>query len=208
MAEIKGDLTVCNVIDAERRLNEGLETKTITTTEQLATNSKKFQVLTASTAQDVVLPDATDLTDGWEVTIKAITSTLTVQTYHSSTPVDLKDITRGRIYTFTLLDNSTAAGDWAINFLEESDKIPSARYAATFNATTDWGTASGGKYTYTVTAATHGRGVSPSVLVEELSGTDYIRVFTDEMKINSTGDVSISVISSPNCRFAGRITLV
>lgn len=81
------------------------------------------------------------------------------------------------------------------------------KYALTFNATTDWGSAVGGYYTITVTAATHGRGTTPAIRVEELSGADYFRTIADQEIVRSTGNVEIKVSDSPDGRFAGRILI-
>lgn len=205
--EIKGDQNVCGNIESERS-NERLTAKTITATESLTARSRAIQILTAASAQDVILPDATTLENGWRVVVKAITSVLTVKTYHSSNPVTLRAIAAGRTYAFTLLSNATAAGTWEIHFLDESDMVPSGRYSETFNATTDWGSASGGRYTMTITQSTHGRGTTPSLEVQEVSGSDYIDVEVEELKTLANGNVEIAVLSSPDCRFAGRAIFV
>jgi len=208
MSEIKGDLQVCRTVTAARRVNQGLIVKTITGTEQLAIHSHYWQKLDAASGQDVVLPDATTLPLGWEITVQAVTSTLSVKTYDPVTPVLREEVEPGRAYKFTLIDNGTDEGTWYVDFLEESDKIASTRYVETFNATTDWGAASGGYYTKTIAVGTHGRGVSPQVEVQELSGADYVTVLVDELKTLANGDVTIRVTESPDCRFEGRAILV
>lgn len=208
MSTIKGDLQVCRSITAARRVNQGLIAKTITGAESLDLHSEWWQQLDAASAQDVILPDATTLTEGWSVVVEAVTSTLDVKTFDSVTPVSRKEVSPGRAYQFTLTDNSTDAGVWYVNFLEEADTLPTARYTETFNATTDWGAASGGFYTLTIAQATHTRGTTPQVDVFELSGSDYIQVETDELKVLANGDVAIRVPESPDCRFAGRAVLV
>lgn len=80
-------------------------------------------------------------------------------------------------------------------------------FESTFTATTEWGAASGGFYTITVLAATHGQGSQPSVELFELSGSDYLTVFADEVKIASNGDVSFRVPDVPNARFAGKVKI-
>jgi hypothetical protein len=85
---------------------------------------------------------------------------------------------------------------------------PTTSYVATFNATTDWGSASGGYYTITIAAATHALTNTPSIVqIYELVGSDYDLVNVDRVRIASNGDVSIRVVSSPDLRFAGRISI-
>jgi hypothetical protein len=66
-------------------------------------------------------------------------------------------------------------------------------YIKTFNATTDWGSASGGYYTITVTAATHGWGTTPSVWLGIANGAAYDQIFVDRIEIASNGDISFRV---------------
>ncbi len=82
-----------------------------------------------------------------------------------------------------------------------------AKYSSTFNATTSWGSASGGFYTITIAAGTHNKGTAPAVRVEEGSGADWIRALVDQEIVRSTGDVEIKVSDSPDGRFAGRILI-
>ena len=161
--EIKGDLQVCRTIDAGRRVNQGLRETTITGQEDLEIHSHYWQRLDSVATQDVVLPDATTLPVGWAIVVEALTSNKDVKTYDATTPLSRKVVTPDRAYEFTLVDNGTAAGEWYVNFLEEADTLATARYTDTFDATTDWGAASGGYYTQTITQATHQRGTSPSV---------------------------------------------
>lgn len=207
MSKILGDLDICRSLYG-RRIDGGLTSKTLTIAEQLDRHSANWQVLDSASAEDVILPDATTLNNGWSVVIKAETSTLTVQTYDATTPVDLKDVEPGRAYEFTLLDNGTDEGEWHVNFLEEADSLATPRYVDTFNATTDWGAAVGGVYTRTITQATHQRGTSPQADTFEESGSDFVQVEAGELKILANGDVEISVPENPDCRFAGKAVLI
>ncbi len=81
------------------------------------------------------------------------------------------------------------------------------RYVHTFNATTDWGSPSGGYYTLTVSAVTHGLGTTPISEVFEIIGSDLQKVNVS-IEMNSFGDVSISVLSSPDLRFSGKLLLI
>lgn len=208
MGGIKGDLNVGRTLTAGRRVNQGFRAQTITGSEQLEKHSANWQRLTASSNQDVILPDATDLPLGWSVIVEAKTSSLDVKTYDDTTPVSRKVVTPDRAYEFHLMDNSTEAGVWYTNFLEESDTLASTRYTHTFDATTSWGTASGGYYTMSIAQSSHTRGLSPDIMVSELVGSDYVKVELDELKTLANGNVEMRVPESPDCRFAGKVVLV
>jgi len=205
---LKGDLDVCRTISAARRVNQGLRSTTITGAEQLEIHSHYWQRLDSASAQDVVLPDATTLPLGWTVVVEALTSNKDVKTYDAITPVSRKVVTPDRAYEFTLVNNGTAAGEWYVNFLEEADTLATARYTATFDATTDWGAASGGYYTQTITQATHQRGTSPVLQFFEESGSDFVQVDLDEVKVLANGDVEFRVPENPDCRFAGKVVMI
>lgn len=206
--EIKGDLAVCRTINAARRVNQGLNAETITAAEALDLHSEWFQRLSAAAGQDVVLPDATTLANGWTVVVNASgAAALDVKTYDATTPVSRKVVAAGDTYEFTLVDNGTDAGVWVVNYVTENAVVASARYVETFTATTEWGSAVGGTYTMTVTQATHTRGTSPEVELYEESGSDFIKVDAD-IKVLANGDVEISVPENPDCRFAGKAVFI
>ena len=73
-----------------------------------------------------------------------------------------------------------------------------SRYESSFNNTTDWGSPSGGYYTITITAAAHGKGLSPVSFLYEASGADYLEVNVDEVKINDPSPevIRFSIIDS------------
>jgi hypothetical protein len=203
--KIQGNLSVLNVADA-RRLNQGLNAETISAQKELLANAQHWQALSAASGQDVVLPDASTLPNGWRVIIQAAgAGALAVKTHHATTPVLLKSIAAGDAWEFVLTDNGTAAGAWYSNKLEESSA--GLRYTSSFDATTSWGSASGGYYTFTVTVATHGLGTAPAVAVQEVSGADYVSILPDQVKTAANGDVSIRVPETPDGRFAGRLVI-
>lgn len=210
--EAKGDFKVGRTLTVGRRVNQGFNIKTLTSPEQIDKHSAYWQAMSASAEEDVILPDATGLPNGWRISVyNDGAATLTVQKYDATTPVDLQPIISGRAYEFTLLDNATAAGAWHINFLEDSEKVVSDRYVKTFNSTSDWGTASGGYYSITIAAATHERGTQPGVAgIFEVSGSDFIEVQlgTGGLIVASDGAVTLKVPEIPDCRFAGKIMLV
>ena len=79
------------------------------------------------------------------------------------------------------------------------------------NDTTDWGTESGGLYTITIAASVHKVHNPRIVQAWELNGTDYdlirggVTPTIDTTSIANNDDVSISVTSAPDRRYAGRI---
>lgn len=82
------------------------------------------------------------------------------------------------------------------------------KYSQVFNATTDWGSPSGGKYSITVTAATHGAGVIPNIAILELvSPGVFEQVFVDTVEISSSGDITIFVLEVPDLRFEGKLII-
>lgn len=93
-------------------------------------------------------------------------------------------------------------------FLSLQSAGGSGAYTGSFNSTTDWGTAAGGLYSITIPAGTHGKGIPTTVQLYEDTGTEYVMVDSDTLKINkSTGAVIISVSDTPNGRFAGIVTI-
>jgi len=193
------------------RANLLAQEEALVATRQVLLHDVQWLRVTNATTQDIVLPDATTLPKGWQLTVDIPTTSVAsanVKTYHAVTPVLLKNILVGRAYTFTCVDISTAAGLWQINYLEEADLVPTARFASTFNATTDWGAAVIGYYTITITAVTHGRGAEPNVQVYILTGSDFIKVAPDRIYVAANGDTSIRVPEVPDLRFAGKILFV
>lgn len=83
---------------------------------------------------------------------------------------------------------------------------PAERYVASFNNTTDWTLASP-DYTLTVLAATHGKGINPSVQIFELVGLNYEQVSTN-VTVNASGDVTLKVNEVPDNRFNGAILII
>lgn len=100
------------------------------------------------------------------------------------------------------------SGQWDIKGSGGGGGGPADRFIQTFNATTDWGSPSGGYYTITVLGLTHGLGVDPNVQVyETIAGVDYL-LLPDEIRINGSGDIAIRVLQSPDLRFAGKILII
>jgi len=80
-------------------------------------------------------------------------------------------------------------------------------YTQTFNATSDWGAASGGFYTIVVPQSTHEKSVEPLVqLYESVSGN--FEQVDAEIIISVAGDVTIRVTEVIDTRFAGKIVIL
>lgn len=84
--------------------------------------------------------------------------------------------------------------------------VQSPNYVQTFNATTDWGSPSGGYYTITIPLVNHAKGGNPVIQVFELTGTDYDVVDTT-IFIDNTNSISIKALETPDSRFAGKIVI-
>lgn len=86
----------------------------------------------------------------------------------------------------------------------EAESLDLSAYTQTF-LTTDF-VAGAGSYTYTLTAATHGRSSIGSIQVFELVGTDYHSLGA-EVTVSATLDITITVSDVPDGRFDGKIVL-
>jgi len=82
---------------------------------------------------------------------------------------------------------------------------PSTKSVMTFNSTSDWIGPIGGYYTITYLSSSHNKGLTPVFLTQELVSTSYNIVMPDNINTNTSGDIIISVIDSPDGRFPGRI---
>ena len=207
--KVTGDLTVQRTTDS-RSFKFGLSKETLTTSRTIDVHDYQQLHLTAASGQDVILPNANNLTAGWNRTFSVATDSvgsISIRTYHATTPALLKTLASGKSIKVTLLDAKTTAGEWKVEVISESETTAAERYVYGFTATTEWGTAAGGYYTITVTAATHGIGSNPVISVQELTGSDFIKVEADQLKIFANGNVSIRVPETPDLRFAGRIII-
>ena len=207
--EIFGDLNVGRSAKA-RSFQHGLSVETLTTSRNIDAHDFQYLRLSCASNQDVILPNASTLTAGWNRTIDVASDSvgsILLKTYDAVTPVLLKTLASGKSIKVTLLDATTTAGEWKIEVISESETAAAERYVYGFTATTEWGTASAGYYTITVTAATHGIGVNPVCKVQELSGSDFIDVEPDRIYTYANGDISFRVPETPDLRFAGRIII-
>jgi len=204
----RGDFRVGRTVIADRRVDSGATAQTLTATKNIDRHSHSWQRLSNASTQDVILPDATDLPLGWEIVVDVPEASAAPVKVKKNGGTTLKNIEQGRAYKFICVDNSTTAGEWYINFLEEADLIPTERYVEAFDATTDWGTASNGYYTITVEETEHTRGTKPTVGVFQKDGDDYIQISPDQIKVDPSGDVSIRVPENPDLRFEGEAIFI
>lgn len=80
-------------------------------------------------------------------------------------------------------------------------------YSQSFDNTTSWGTASGGEYSITITAGTHGLGTDVMAEVyEEISPTEFQKISVS-LILTTAGSVIISVLETPDLRFTGKIII-
>lgn len=80
-------------------------------------------------------------------------------------------------------------------------------YVAAFNATTDWGAASGGYYSIIIPQSSHQKGTDPVVQVYETVLTNDELIDVDSVIVNSFGDITIRVTENLDARFAGKIVV-
>lgn len=205
----KGDLVIEGLVSG-RRFDESVLAQTITAQYNVSKRAQGHLLLSAASVQDVVLPDATTLVNGFQVSITATGAAgLSVKTYHATTPVLLKTIDASRRYKFILVDNATAAGVWQAELKHDLETVAADRFTQAFNSTTDWGSPSGGYYSITITAATHGKGLNPIFEILENTGSNMVKVDVDEASFASaTGDITARVPDVPDCRFAGKFVII
>jgi hypothetical protein len=204
--KVKGNINVAGKIDVGTRLNNGFSGKDLSSAETLTPNSAYWQKFTLTGAQDVNLPDATELNNAWEVVIYNADTTDTLSIKNDSGDT-VQTVAAGKAYKLTLQNNSTASGDWYVHILSSTELLAADRYSATFNATTDW-TDGGTEYTRTILASTHGKGTTPTYIFEELNGSDFELVMLNGVSVNSSGDIEFSVTKTPDARFSGRIIVL
>ncbi len=118
------------------------------------------------------------------------------------------DVTDINTINFTSSDNSiTISGDTVtgtVDFIVAGGGA-SAKYAQSFNATTDWSGPSLGLYSITVPQVTHAK-TNPTVDLFELVASDNEQVFA-EIDVDGSDNVTISVLQSPDLRFAGKLII-
>lgn len=92
------------------------------------------------------------------------------------------------------------------NNVPSGGSSPSSPVVIPFNNTTDWGTASGGYYTFTGTHSLNSNNYS--VEIWDDSSVPSKKVMVDDVLQSTLNTVSIKVLSSPDYRFTGRIIVI
>lgn len=194
----------------DRRADQGLAKATISTSEVLTRHSAHWQSLTSSTSNDlVVLPDATTLPEGWAVIIQNV-GDVALEVEDDTTGTTLATIPVDEAVRAILTDNGDADGEWFIEPMILADApLVEARYTLTHDATTDWGSATGGYYSIAVAESTHGRGTRPTVQTYETDGSNEEEVVLDESKFaTASGDYTARTAEDPDLRYAGKIIFI
>lgn len=70
----------------------------------------------------------------------------------------------------------------------------------------NWAGPSGGEYTYTISAASHGKGANPAVTVYEDVGVTWDEV-SIEIEIDVSGNVVLKVTEVADTRFDGKVVI-
>lgn len=88
--------------------------------------------------------------------------------------------------------------------------VPQIRSTATFNATTDWGSASGGLYTLTISAASFHNAHANAIFQVQRGATAPFETALGmhSAKLNGDGSVTLQVCATPDARFGGRVTYI
>ncbi len=81
-------------------------------------------------------------------------------------------------------------------------------YVTSFNATSSWGSPSGGVYSLQVLETAHEKGQHPIVQVYELSGGIYEAVTPNSIDVDSSGNITITVTEVLDARFQGKIVIL
>lgn len=212
--EFPGSIIATSQVSANR-VNEGLNTETLTATKDLTALDAGVQVFDCATAQDVVLPDCTGTGNGelygaWSVIVHVAdssTESVDVKTYDATTPALLKTVEPGETYQFINIGKSTAAGSWKVVLLEVPTQDPALRYAFTHDATTSW-TDNTTDYSFSINSATHGINESDFVIATYSGATSPFVKVEPYVEYTDAGVVTVKVSNSPDGRYAGRVIIL
>lgn len=152
------------------------------------TDSNTISVTTSAGNSTVILPDATTLPDGWEVTINNAISNTENLTVQDNQNVASKVYGPDQSVVIRLIDNSTQAGTWS--FSEETSGIPNVIIVAK----------SGGDYT-TITAAMNAV-TAPSIAnkwVIKVGPGTYVEppiVMKEYVNIEAIGEQTVTIVTT------------
>lgn len=162
------DVNFKRIVNAERRVNQGLAPLDLTANYEIQAYEHDFLRVQNSAVAALVLtlPDATTLPLGYDVKVQLVSGpNVDILLNGTLAPAGvIKAIVAGKTYGFRLIGNSSAAGEWLIYSLGIEDPNVEA-YVRDFEAadwtdqTTDW--------SLPTSAATHGLGAQPVVAIFE-----------------------------------------
>lgn len=111
--KILGNQEIAGVVTVGRRVNEGFKSVTLTSDIEMNKPSEKFwKVATTLTNAKIKLPNATSLTNGYEIIFIATTTGVEIVDNSGNS---LQVLDPGTIYYFYLTSNTSIGGEWAIN---------------------------------------------------------------------------------------------
>ena len=208
---VPSDLNVTAIID-------GLRTQSVwvakTASFTIGTREGEGFIITGTTAVVITAPAAnnTDLKVGSKFYI--INDTTATVTINPNSSGSVGSLGAGLSALLVLKNNSTVDGGWELIQFDKDDNTGVTKFSASFNnlaspATgADWGVATAGTYSYTVTKGTHMRGDNPVVTVYSTAG-DEILVKTNRVPSGTNiGNVIITVSEVPSGLFAGTIVII
>lgn len=208
-----GDILVKRTLVAERRVDQGYLASAISAPLTLLRHDAKWQDITATGDQDVNLPDATLLPNGWEIIINAETGgNLTVKDGAGGTKQVVLAGTAAGAYKFFLQDNGSTAGVWYVQSLDNAGIVVATRFVLTHNSTSDWIDQTT-FWNITTTAVTHGRGTKPMIqFYEDIGGGVLVQVQPDVSQTQTNGDNDFEVPAgsgnTPDLRYAGQVIFI
>lgn len=117
--QLKGNLIVKGIA-AARRVNIQSEQQALSSSRNILINDPSWLILSCSSPQMAILPDATTLPVAWEINIytdESSTSHINVATYDAADPSVIEEIYPGVGVKLVLVDNSTSEGTWLTSSL-------------------------------------------------------------------------------------------
>ena len=118
--------------------------------------------------------------------------------------VNIPVISGGSVVAADVTYDNSGSGLTATNIQDAIDELASsgsASYVDDF-IVADWNLDSG-LYKYEILEAAHGKGVAPIIQVQQTNGLLYDDVQTG-IEVNASGDITLTISSSPDLRFDGR----